>query len=235
MVSRLRRLRTSKTEKPRPAGRTLCGLDDFDEVSKPASAHAAGASSGYFVNRYQNNDRQGYPREHVGIMRPSEVTSRQENPQYQGYNSQPQRNQYSYDNSQYRQNQDRYDHQQYHRNNQYSPRNQGPQNYNPRGYNHNYQSGNRNYNQSPRNEQYANHRENPDILDQLGGSTYFSTHSTSPQDFTRGYQWKETDRWKTAFGPCRDTTNIHEMPMGLKSAPSTFQRLMDNVLEDYRM
>ncbi|CAB0040138.1 unnamed protein product [Trichogramma brassicae] len=186
-----------------------------DNISKPSSL--------------ENNDRQGYPREHVGIMRPSEVTSRQENPQYQGYNSQPQRNQYSYDNSQYRQNQDRYDHQQYHRNNQYSPRNQGPQNYNPRGYNHNYQSGNRNYNQSPRNEQYANHRENPaDILDQLGGSTYFSTF-----DLASGFHQipvKETDRWKTAFSTLQGHYQYTRMPMGLKSAPSTFQRLMDNVL-----
>ncbi|CAB0027954.1 unnamed protein product [Trichogramma brassicae] len=128
-----------------------------------------------YNNRYQNNDRQSYPREHVGIMRPSEVPSRQENLQHQGYNSQPQRNQYSYDNSQYRQNQDRHDHQQYHRNNQYSPRNQGPQNYNPRGYNHNYQSGNRNYNQSPRNEQYANHRENPDASDYAIGAVLSQT------------------------------------------------------------
>ncbi|CAB0040669.1 unnamed protein product [Trichogramma brassicae] len=178
----------------------------------------------------ENNDRQGYPREHVGIMRPSEVTSRQENPQYQGYNSQPQRNQYSYDNSQYRQ----------------RPRIvmtisstigiisihreiRGPRITthvvtititrvviviitNPLGMSN----------------MLITEKNPADILDQTGGSTYFSTF-----DLASGFHQipvKETDRWKTAFSTLQGHYQYTRMPMGLKSAPSTFQRLMDNVL-----
>uniref|UniRef100_A0ABD2W550 Reverse transcriptase domain-containing protein n=1 Tax=Trichogramma kaykai TaxID=54128 RepID=A0ABD2W550_9HYME len=67
-----------------------------------------------------------------------------------------------------------------------------------------------------------------DILDQLGGLTYFSTF-----DLASGFHQipvKETDRWKTAFSTLQGHYQYIRMPMGLKSAPSTFQRLMDNVL-----
>lgn len=66
-----------------------------------------------------------------------------------------------------------------------------------------------------------------DLLDKLGKSTYFSTI-----DLASGYhqiEVEKADRQKTAF-----TANGHyefkRMPFGLKTAPATFQRTMDNVL-----
>jgi hypothetical protein len=66
-----------------------------------------------------------------------------------------------------------------------------------------------------------------EILDKLGRARYFSA-----LDCTSGY-WTvplaEEDRVKTAFS----TTTCHyeylRMPFGLKSAPSTFPRLMNRV------
>lgn len=66
-----------------------------------------------------------------------------------------------------------------------------------------------------------------DLFDKLGKSVYFSTI-----DLASGYhqiEVEEQDRQKTAF-----SANGHfeflRMPFGLKTAPATFQRTMDNVL-----
>ncbi len=67
-----------------------------------------------------------------------------------------------------------------------------------------------------------------DILDQLGGAMYFSTF-----DLASGFQQiplKEEDRPKTAFSTGNGHFQYKRMPEGLKGAPATFQRCMDEVL-----
>jgi hypothetical protein len=67
-----------------------------------------------------------------------------------------------------------------------------------------------------------------DILDKLGRDRYISA-----LDCASGY-WQvplaEEDRAKTAFSTATSHLEFLRMPFGLKSAPSTFQRLMNNVL-----
>ena len=67
------------------------------------------------------------------------------------------------------------------------------------------------------------------ILDKLGRAQYFS-----PLDCSSGY-WQvpmaEEDRAKTAFSTPTGHYEFLRMPFGLKSAPSTFQRLMNSVLK----
>jgi hypothetical protein len=67
-----------------------------------------------------------------------------------------------------------------------------------------------------------------DILDKLGRAKYFSAI-----DCACGY-WQvplaEEDRIKTAFSMPTGHYEYLRMPFGLKSAPSTFQRLMNKVL-----
>ena len=66
-----------------------------------------------------------------------------------------------------------------------------------------------------------------DILDKLGRARYFSA-----LDCASGY-WQvplaEEDRAKTAFSTPTGHYEYLRMPFGLKSAPSTFQRLMNNI------
>lgn len=67
-----------------------------------------------------------------------------------------------------------------------------------------------------------------EILDQLGKANYFSTI-----DLADGYyqvKIDESDRQKTAFSTSQGHFQYVRMPMGLKGAPATFQRLMNNVL-----
>uniref|UniRef100_A0ABD2WQT3 RNA-directed DNA polymerase n=1 Tax=Trichogramma kaykai TaxID=54128 RepID=A0ABD2WQT3_9HYME len=67
-----------------------------------------------------------------------------------------------------------------------------------------------------------------DIMDQLGGASYFSTF-----DLASGFHqipMKPEDKWKTAFSTLNGHYQYCRMPMGLKNAPATFQRLMDRVL-----
>lgn len=67
-----------------------------------------------------------------------------------------------------------------------------------------------------------------EILDQLGGMRYFST-----LDLSAGFhqiEIKESDKEKTAFSTPQGHFEYERMPFGLKGAPATFQRLMNEVL-----
>ena len=70
-----------------------------------------------------------------------------------------------------------------------------------------------------------------EILDNLGRSTYFTT-----LDLAQGFHQIEMDPKsieKTAFTVNNGHYEYLRMPFGLKNAPSTFQRVMDNVFRDY--
>lgn len=67
-----------------------------------------------------------------------------------------------------------------------------------------------------------------DLFDKLGKSVYFSTI-----DLASGYhqiEIEKQDREKTAFSSQNGHFEFIRMPFGLKTAPATFQRTMDNVL-----
>lgn len=67
-----------------------------------------------------------------------------------------------------------------------------------------------------------------ELFDKLGKATYFSTI-----DLASGYhqvEVREEDRQKTAFSTQSGHYEFTRMPFGLKTAPATFQRTMDNVL-----
>jgi hypothetical protein len=67
-----------------------------------------------------------------------------------------------------------------------------------------------------------------DLFDMLGKSMYFTT-----LDLASGYhqlEVKDADRPKTAFSTPFGHYEFNRMPFGLKTAPATFQRAMDNVL-----
>lgn len=69
-----------------------------------------------------------------------------------------------------------------------------------------------------------------DVLDKLGKCQYFST-----LDLASGFYQVEMDPndiHKTAFNVENGHYEFLRMPMGLKNSPSTFQRVMDNVLKD---
>lgn len=70
-----------------------------------------------------------------------------------------------------------------------------------------------------------------EILDNLGKSTYFTT-----LDLKSGFHQIEMDpahREKTAFSTDKGHFEFTRMPFGLKNAPATFQRAMNNILCDY--
>lgn len=67
-----------------------------------------------------------------------------------------------------------------------------------------------------------------DLFDRLGKCNYFTT-----LDLASGYhqiEISEQDRQKTAFSTQNGHYEFLRMPFGLKTAPATFQRTMDNVL-----
>ena len=67
-----------------------------------------------------------------------------------------------------------------------------------------------------------------EILDHLGRAQYFSVF-----DLASGFHQIEldpADRPKTAFSSLNGHYEYVRMPMGLKNSPSTFQRLLDQVL-----
>lgn len=66
-----------------------------------------------------------------------------------------------------------------------------------------------------------------DILDQLGGAKYFTL------DLASGFHQIPMDsesKFKTAFSTPYGHYEFNKMPFGLKTAPATFQRMMDLVL-----
>lgn len=70
-----------------------------------------------------------------------------------------------------------------------------------------------------------------EILDNLGKSAYFTT-----LDLKSGFHQIEMDpddQKKTAFSTALGHFEFTRMPFGLKNAPATFQRAMNNVLSNY--
>jgi len=68
-----------------------------------------------------------------------------------------------------------------------------------------------------------------EILDQLGSAKYFSIFDLA-SGFHHIVAMHESDAQKTAFSTPHGHYQFNRMPFGLKNAPATFQRLMDQIL-----
>lgn len=69
------------------------------------------------------------------------------------------------------------------------------------------------------------------VIDQLKGQKYFST-----LDLASGFhqiRMKASDIEKTAFSINNGKYEFTRMPFGLKNAPATFQRAIDDVLREH--
>jgi len=67
-----------------------------------------------------------------------------------------------------------------------------------------------------------------EVLDPLGQSKYFTC-----LDMVMGYHQIELEEWegpKTAFSTKQGHWEYRRLPFGLKTAPGTFQKLMNSVL-----
>ena len=70
-----------------------------------------------------------------------------------------------------------------------------------------------------------------ELLEQFRTAKWFSS-----MDLASGYwqiEMKEEDKQKTAFTCCYGLYQFNVMPFGLKNAPPTFQRLMNELFRDY--
>ena len=69
-----------------------------------------------------------------------------------------------------------------------------------------------------------------EVLDKLGRNVYFTT-----LDITSGFRQIEMEEGsipKTAFNTDRSRFEFKRMPIWLKNAPTTFQRMMNSILKD---